>query len=156
MFKKEEIVIYPQLGATKINQIYKEQIDGQDEYYYELLYKENLKLSVPVNKADELGLRYPMEKQALEEALKGLNQKFVPTGEVKEYSIDNLNRFLLSGTIEDAILLINTFKWLIKEKAIKLKKLEISQREVYRKAINFIESEIKVVLGPDALEKYKL
>jgi len=70
MFKKGEIVIYPQCGTSKIIKIYTEEINGSPSKYYELIFEDNITVGLPIKKAESLGLRYPLSKRRLRIELK--------------------------------------------------------------------------------------
>ena len=58
MYKVGDTIIYPIYGCGKIRNIYKEKLDTVEEEYYELEFPDtNISISIPVNKAKELGLR---------------------------------------------------------------------------------------------------
>ncbi len=157
MYKVGDTIIYPIYGCGKIRNIYKEKLDTVEEEYYELEFPDtNISISIPVNKAKELGLRDPMKKDDLINSLKTLWKKVKPT---KEEIIDLefiSKRLLNSGSVDDAVVLINMIKASERSKSEFNKALSFSDEHNLETAINFVRSEVRHSLGEAAIEGYKL
>ncbi len=155
MFKKGDNVIYPKHGAGKIISITNEKIGGKSEKYYRIKFLESLiYISIPIDKAKELGLRYPLSKTGLKKSLKNLN-KIVKIDKKILVTLDNVSREKLgSGKTNDVIELVNILKSLAKQKEEKNKNFSYSYSDRLEIATDFIKSEIVLVLGKKALKEY--
>lgn len=70
MFHIGDRVVYPMYGAGVIQDMEKKDIDGKQETYYVIgMPIGNLKITVSVNKAEQLGLRQIVDSQKVYDAL---------------------------------------------------------------------------------------
>lgn len=157
MFKKGEKVIYPKHGAGKISAITEEKIDGIKKKYYKIqFFNSPVTVSIPVNKTKQLGLRSPLTKRALTDALRNLN-KIVKIDKKALVTLDAVSKEKLgSGRMEDVIDLVNLLRSLAKEKEEKNKNFSYSYSDRLEIALEFIKSEVTLVLGKNAQKKYQL
>jgi CarD family transcriptional regulator len=154
MFKKGEYVIYPKYGCSKIKKVYKESVGGEDKDYYELIFENTLTVSVPVETAEDMGMRYPLSKKELEKTLKELNKKVKFKPEIGTKLSEISKQKLATGTIADAVELIGILTTMSKKRKDDNKPLDLNERDNLRSAVEFVKSEIVVVLGEKALNKY--
>lgn len=156
-FKKGEKVVYPKHGAGKIVDVYTEHINGSDEPYLKIeFFNSPSKVSVPIAKAEELGLRYPLAKKELVSALKQLN-KMRKIDKKILVSLDLMSKEKMnSGKTEDAVELISILKSLAKQKEEENKNFSYSYSDRLDVIYEFIRSEVELVLGKTALKKYDL
>ncbi len=76
MFKIGDKVSHPSFGVGDVENIEEKKVLGQKEKYYILkLMVNEMILMVPVNKADELGLRYIIDPETVPEVLHVLGHK---------------------------------------------------------------------------------
>ena len=157
MFKVNDSIVYPIYGCGKIKKETEEKIDNQVVKYFELEFPETkIEISIPVEQAANLGLREPLKKEELTEMLKNLWKKVKITKEQVE-GLETISRDLLnSGSIEDAITLVNLIKSLERNKSTNNKSLSFSDEQSLESAINFIRSEVLCVLGEEAASELKL
>ncbi len=157
MFKKRKKVIYPRHGAGQIIDEYKEEIDdGQEKYYKIKFFNSPVTISVPVKKAEEMGLRLPLSKYKLRKELKKLGKKVKIDDSIMKNLDDISKEKLLSGKLEDGIELINLFNSLAKKKEKENKNFSYSASQRLETAVNFLKSEIELVLGKNAVSRYNL
>ena len=157
MFRKGEKVVYPKHGAGKIISIYREKIEGKPKCYLRIkFFNSPATVSVPVEGAKRLGLRYPLSRVALKEALGNLNKK-VKIGKDTLVTLDKISREKLnSGRIDDVIDLVNILRSLAKKKEEENKNFSYSYSDRLDIALDFIKSEAGLVLGKGVLKKYNL
>ena len=140
-----------------IDKIISENVGNQEIKCYEILFLDSqLSISVPVDRATSLGLRYPLAKKELREFLKDLYKKIT----IKEEDILDLEEFcqmkLKSGNIKDIIELINTLLKINRIRIKEDKKLNMNESDSLKKAKQFLASEVASVLGKKALADYRL
>jgi CarD family transcriptional regulator len=155
MFRKGEKVIYPRHGAGKIIEVQEHEVEGKKQRYYKIQFiNSSVTVSIPANKAKELGLRSPLSKTELKKVLKDLN-KIVKINRKTLTTLDNISREKLgSGKMEDVVDLVNLLKSLAKQKEEENKNFSYSYSDRLEIAEEFIKSEIELVLGKNALKKY--
>ncbi len=155
MFKKGEKVVYPRHGAGKIIAI--EKIGEDNEKYYKIkFFNSSVLVSVPVKKAEEMGLRRPMTKKELTKALRSLGEKIKITKKTL-VTLDAVSREkLASGKVEDMVYLVNLLKSLAKQKEEENKNFSYSYSDRLEIAHDFLKSEIELVMGKNAIKKYPL
>lgn len=156
MFKKREKVVYPRLGAGKIVDVYEQEVTGEKKEYYKIeFFDSNVNVSVPVDSAEEMGLRKPLSKKEMKNVLKDVGKTVKITRNtlttLDEVSKNNLR----TGLLEDAIHLINLLTSLARQKEKENKNFSYSASQRLETAANFILSEIELVLGKRAAEKYE-
>ena len=146
MFKKGEKVIYPRYGLTTINKIYKEKVADAYRDYYELGFENNLTVSIPVNEAEILGLRYPMTDKLLLKELDKIDQVYsIPEDLLNTYN-DYMRNLLITGLISDAVTIIRFYKALLNQPDQSMKDLN-EAKETNSKAIESVKAEINIVFG---------
>lgn len=156
MFKKGEKVVYPKHGAGKIVDTYQESLRGEQKYYRIKFFNSPATVSIPVDKADELGLRTPLSKNKLREALRKLGRKVKITRNTL-VTLDAITKKKLnSGKVEDVIDLVNLLKSLAKKKEEENKNFSYSYSDRLEVALEFIKSEVAMVLGENATRRYPL
>ena len=157
MYKINETIVYPIYGCGKIKNIYKEEIGGELKEYYELAFPDtNISISIPVDQAENLGIRKPMKKEEVKQALKPLWAK-VKLDKEDAINLENIARDLLNtGLMDDAVKLINMIKASEHSKSEFNKALSFSDDHNLQIAINFVRSEVEYSLGPSFVKKYKL
>jgi len=157
MFKKGQKVIYPKHGAGKIIAVQEETISGEKKKYYKIQFlNSQVSVSVPQDHALDLGLRYPLTKTNIKKVLKKLNTQY-KINKNTLVNLDTLSRDKLnSGKLEEVIDLVNLLHSLAKQKEEENKNFSYSYSDRLEIAMDFIKSEVALVLGQSALKKYGL
>lgn len=156
MFKKGDYVIYPKYGCSKIKRITKEKVGDKEVNYYELSFQDNLFVSVPATKAEELGMRYPLTKKELKKELENLDRRLKPNLKDTIKLSDISKEKLSTGSFHDAVSLVRILNTVRRDKRKNKKDLELGEKDNLQSAMDFIRSEVEVVLGEKAIKKYKL
>jgi len=157
MFKVRDYVVYPKYGVGKVIKKTEEVVGKKERKYYKIEFINSpLTISVPINQSDELGLRYPLSKYSLRKELKKLSK----TVKITKSTLKTLDLFakekLNSGTVEDAIELVNLLKSLASKKEKENKNFSYSATQRLEIAVNFLKSEVEHVLGTKAISHYDL
>ncbi|MDD3648245.1 MAG: CarD family transcriptional regulator [Candidatus Dojkabacteria bacterium] len=157
MFKRGEKVVYPRHGAGKVEQITTENVGDQTLKYYKIkFFNSPVTVSVPIEKAAELGLRPPLSRASTRKALRELNKR-IRINKKTLVTLDNISREKLnSGRLEDAIELVNLLRSLAKQKEEENKNFSYSYSDRLEVASEFIKSEIVLVLGKNALKRHEI
>jgi CarD family transcriptional regulator len=153
-FNTGDEIMYPIHGSGVIINISQESFNGQVQNYYEIkLYNSNIEVSLPVQKAREVGVRSPISRDELEECLDSLRS--IPSFDetvfstLSNFSKDKLN----SGITADAVEVIQILEY----KRIEKSKLTYSESKNLETAINFIRAETIMVTGDDSmLDNYEV
>ena len=156
-FKKGDKVVYPKHGAGKVIKVYDEVFAGVTQKYYKIGFiKSPTTVSIPVEKAEELGLRAPLTRKELLNTLKIYNTQ-VNISRKTLMTLDAVSKLkLISGKIEDVIDLVNLLRSLAKQKEEENKNFSYSYSDRLEIAMEFIESEVEMVLGKSALKKLEI
>ncbi len=156
MIRKGSKVVYPKHGAGKVVDIYKETVNGKEKEYLKIkFFNSPTTVSIPKSRAKEMGLREPLSKTNIRKTLKLLGKK-IPIKKRTLKNLDGMAKDLLnSGKLEDAIDLINTLKSLARHKEKENKNFSYSYLDRLEIAGDFVKSEIDIVLGKKAAERYE-
>lgn len=157
MFKKGETVIYPKFGVCKVSKIYSESFNEADQTYYELIFTtSDLIISIPIEKAESLGVRYPTPKKELSKKIQLLSKPYKVYDDVLTNIINISNERLASGTIDDAIELIRILRGVSIIKKKKNKPIGLTDKDNLKFCIEFVRGEAALLLGKKVLQKYGL
>lgn len=78
LFKAGDKIVYPAHGVGEVHEVRSTQIGGSDHKFYEISIMETgMKIMVPVDQADSVGLRPVVDKTAITKVYKILKQKNV-------------------------------------------------------------------------------
>lgn len=156
MFRKNRTVVYPIYGTGKIVDVFKNKIDDKKVKYYRVeFYDSTVTISIPVKKAKELGLRFPVSEYKLKKVLNEINKRVRVTPRLLK-TVDAMAKELMSsGKIEDAVEVFNTLKAVGKKKKEEGRSLSQSSSATLESAQNFIKSEIAIVMGKRSVDKYE-
>ena len=160
MFKKGDKIIYPIYGMSVVKKITDESVGGETVKCYEITFLDSqLDVLVPVDHSQELGLRLPLSRKELLKTLKLLHKRGSKQKIWQDEAFD-LEDFaqskLRTGSVADAIELINIMSEIGKARSKEDKKLNIAETENLKRAKYFVQSEVASVLGERALAKYGL
>ncbi len=137
-FKEKQHVVYPLQGVGEILSI--EERDFQSEkllYYVIYLDVSDMTVMVPVNKAEELGIRPIVPKKESERALKLISEDYepVPADWKMRYQM-NLD-LLKQGSVIDIATVVRTLYH-----RSKIKELPILERKLFDNALRLLVDEI--------------
>ena len=138
-------IVYPLQGVGKIQKL--EEIEFQNKptlYYVVYLEVSDMKIMIPVGKADELGVRAIVSKRKAENALRLISEDFdpIPTDWKLRYQM-NLD-LLKRGAVEDIASVVRTLFY-----RSKIKELPILERKLYDSAHRLLIDEVSFSLGKD-------
>ena len=138
-------LVYPLQGVGQVRSIEERRFRDQNLLYYMVyLGVSDMTIMVPVNKADELGIRAIVPKSAATRALKLISEDFepIPTDWKLRYQM-NLD-LLKAGTVTDIAMVVRALYH-----RSKIKELPILERKLYDNALTLLVDEISFSLGKD-------
>jgi len=157
MFCKGDTVIYPIHGIANIIKIEEIEFNGEKRQYYKLEFPaKSLSISVPAQSATNIGLRKPLEKRTLLEALNKLSTKNKVPEEELEKIVEDSQELLNSGITQDSVSVINHIRAWKQIREGNGKMLTTSCRNYLTIAQDFLKQEVELVLGEKALSTYGL
>ena len=136
-------IVYPSQGVGRILEIQEKAFkDAKILYYIIYLEFSDMTVMVPVDKADELGIRAIVPKVEAEQALAFISEEYapIPTDWKLRYQM-NLD-LLKKGSIMDIASVVRSLYH-----RSKIKELPILERKLYDSAINLLQDEISYSLG---------
>lgn len=152
VFKVDQKIVYPSQGVGIIKEI-KEKSFKKESLLYYVIYLEvsDMIVMVPVNKAEELGVRAIVSREDAEKALAMMGEEFEPvTSDWKLRYQQNLD-LLKKGQIFDIAEIVRCLYH-----RSKIKELPILERKLYDSAKKLLEDEIAFSLGITAKEVEQL
>lgn len=139
----DQRVVYPSQGVGRILEIREKSFKDSKILYY-IIYLEfsDMTVMVPVDKADQLGLRPIVPQADAEVALAFISEDYapIPTDWKLRYQM-NLD-LLKKGSIMDIASVVRSLYH-----RSKIKELPILERKLYDSAINLLQDEISFSLG---------
>ena len=147
-FNIDQKVVYPSQGVGKVIDIFEKSFKSQVLLYYKIyIDASDMVVMVPVEKADELGIRQIVSAEEAEEALNLLSEDFEPiTSDWKLRYQQNLE-LLKKGTVKDIAAIVRCLY-----NRSKVKELPILERKLYDQARRLLEDEISFALGKSPKE----
>ncbi len=142
-YKENQEVVYPLQGVGKITSIEEKDFKGKKLLYY-IVYLEvsDMTVMIPVDKADELGIRAIVSKDESKKALKLISEEHEPiTADWKMRYQMNLD-LLKSGSVMDIATVVRTLYH-----RSKIKELPILERKLFDSALKLLVDEISYSLG---------
>lgn len=142
-FKQKEQVVYPVMGVGQVLRIFKMKFQGKDTRYYEIyLEASDMTIKVPVDKAEELGIRQIVPKKEADAALSLIGEEFepIPADWKLRYQM-NLD-LLKQGSIKDIATVVRALYH-----RSKVKELPILERKLYDNALKLLVDEVSFSLG---------
>jgi len=137
-FSEGQKVVYPLQGVGQVNKIMEREFQGENRPYYEIyLPASDMTVLVPVDKAEELGIRAIVPKKEAQDALKIFQeeQDTVPADWKMRYQM-NLD-LLKKGSILDIAQVVKTLYH-----RSKVKELPIMERRLFDSALKLLVDEI--------------
>ncbi len=150
-YKEGQEVVYPLHGVGHINTIEERPFRGDTLLYY-IIYIEvsDMTVMVPVDRADELGIRSIVDPRKSKKALKLISEDYepVPTDWKLRYQM-NLD-LLKSGSVLDIATVVRTLYH-----RSKIKELPILERKLFDSALRLLIDEISFSInkGKDDVEE---
>ena len=147
-FQIDQKIVYPSQGVGKITEIFEKIFRGTPMMYYKIYIEaSDMIVMVPVEKAEELGIRSIVSSEEAEKALNSLSDDFEPiTSDWKLRYQMNLD-LLKKGTIKDIATIVRCLY-----NRSKVKELPILERKLYDQAKKLLEDEISIAMGIDVKE----
>ena len=149
MFKIGDKISHPSFGVGDVEKIEEKKVLGQKENYYILkLMVNEMTLMVPVNKAEEIGLRYIIDAKTVPEVLNVLGHKIDDEmdGNYKQ-RIRSQTEMVDSGDILKVAQVVKNYTH-----RDTLEKLSSTERGLYERARKILVGEISIVCN---IEKNK-
>jgi CarD family transcriptional regulator len=153
-YKKGQEIVYPLQGVGQIQSI-EERIFRSTKLLYYIIYLEvsDMTIMVPVDKADELGIRPIVDKRQANKALKLISEDYepVPTDWKARYQ-NNLD-LLKKGSVLDIATVVRALYH-----RSRIKELPILERKLYDSALKLLVDEISFSLqkGKEEVEELVL
>lgn len=151
-YKLNQEIVYPLHGVGKITCI-EEKLFMEKELLYYVIYIEvsDMTVMVPVDRADELGIRAIVGPGESKKALEIISEKYepVPSDWKIRYQM-NLDH-LKSGTVKDIAIVVRTLYH-----RSKIKELPILERKLFDSALRLLIDEISFSLNKEKKEVEEL
>jgi CarD family transcriptional regulator len=141
-FQEKEQVVYPLQGVGQIQRVFTKEFKGEDTPYYEIyLEVSDMTVFVPVDKAEELGIRAIVPKKQANSALSLIAEEFepVPADWKMRYQM-NLD-LLKQGSIQDIATVVRALYH-----RSKVKELPILERKLFDSALKLLVDEVSFSL----------
>ena len=147
-FQIDQQIVFPCQGVVNITEIFEKTFRGAPMMYYKIYIEaSDMIVMVPVNKAEELGIRPIVSSDEAAAALQSLSDEFEPiTSDWKLRYQMNLD-LLKKGTIADIAAIVRCLY-----NRSKVKELPILERKLYDQAKKLLEDEISIAMGVDVKE----
>ncbi|MFP4115356.1 MAG: CarD family transcriptional regulator [Spirochaetota bacterium] len=142
-FQEKEQVVYPLQGVGQVTRIFKREFKGEETLYYEIyLEVSDMTVFVPVDKAEELGIRAIVPKKEADSALSLIAEEFepVPADWKMRYQM-NLD-LLKQGSIKDIATVVRALYH-----RSKVKELPILERKLFDSALKLLVDEVSFSLN---------
>jgi CarD family transcriptional regulator len=143
MFNKEDYVVYPMHGVGHIAEITsKSVLNKRKKYYIVELINTNMRVMVPVDKAEDIGLRHIIAKRDVNKVLKLLQEEYIEQDEDWKIRYQNNLTRVKSGSISSvAEVCRNLYK------RARDKELSIMERKLYESAYSLVINEVALAKG---------
>ena len=147
-FNIDQKVVYPSQGVGIVTEVFEKTFkDSQILYYKIYIEASDMVVMVPVEKAEELGIRQIVSPEEAEQALNLLSDDFEPiTSDWKLRYQMNLD-LLKKGSVKDIATIVRCLY-----NRSKVKELPILERKLYDNAKKLLEDEISYALGKSTKE----
>ena len=153
-YKKGQEIVYPLQGVGQVVSI-EERVFRSSKLLYYIIYLEvsDMTIMVPVDKADELGIRPIVDKREANKALRLISEEYEPvTADWKLRYQTNLD-LLKKGSVLDIATVVRALYH-----RSRVKELPILERKLYDSALKLLVDEISYSLqkGKDEVEELVL
>ena len=141
-FKVGDRVVYPHHGAAVIEKKEKRKAFGEEKDYFVLrMAHGDMTLAVPVDKAEEVGMRWPISKEDVEDLFEVLQRRDVREPANWSRRFKNHQEKLKSGDVYQVAEVVRNLA--LREKA---KGLSAGEKNMYTKARKVLVSELSFAL----------
>lgn len=141
-FSENQYIVYPLQGVGKIEKLQERQFKGEDLLYYVIYLEESeMTLMVPVNKAEELGIRPVISKNNANKALKILadeDESVITDWKLRYQTNIDLLKTGETNNIAKVVRMLY--------RRSKLKELPILERKLYDNALSLLRNELSISL----------
>lgn len=137
-FKVDQEVVYPLQGVGKVLEI-EERLFKDEMLLYYIIYLEvsDMTVMVPVDKAEELGIRAIVSKTESEKALKLISEDYEPVSTDWKLRYQMNLDLLKSGSVMDIATVVRTLYH-----RSKVKELPILERKLFDNALKLLVDEV--------------
>ena len=137
-FKVNDRVVYPHDGAAIIKKKVKRELQGETKEYFVLeMVHGDLTLSVPVDKAEEVGMRWPISKEDVEDLFEVLQRRDVREPANWSRRFKNHQEKLKSGDVYQVAEVVRNLALRDADKG-----LSAGEKSLFNKARNVLVSEL--------------
>ena len=142
-FEKGDFVAYPTNGVGKITEIVDKVVFGQTMTYYNIFFpSQNMNILLPIQNAEETGLRHLSSEKEIRSAVASLSvEKKVREADWKTRQLKQM-MLMKEGSIENIALIVN-----ILYHRQKVRDLPIQERRIFDTALQQLTDETRCVLG---------
>lgn len=143
LFKKGDLVAYPTNGVGRITEIVDKVIFDQTMTYYNIFFpSQNMNILLPIQNAEESGLRPLSSEKEIRSAVASLSvEKKVREADWKTRQLKQM-MLMKEGSIENIALIVN-----ILYHRQKVRDLPIQERRIFDTALQQLTDETRCVLG---------
>jgi CarD family transcriptional regulator len=137
-FKLNQKVVYPSQGVGFIKEIREKEFKNEKVPYY-VIYLDgtDMTIMVPVNNAEQLGIRAIVPQEEAQAALQLLGEEFEPIPSDWKLRYQMNMDLLKKGTIRDIATIVRSLYH-----RSKVKELPILERKLYDSALKLLEDEV--------------
>jgi len=150
-FNINQEVVYPLQGVGHIQEIQERKFREEDVLYY-IIYLEvtDMTVMVPVNKAEELGIRAIVDRKEAERALEMVSEEYEPAPADWKLRYQMNLDLLKKGSVMDIATVVRTLYH-----RSKVKELPILERKLFDNALKLLVDEVSFSLdkGKSDVEK---
>lgn len=142
-FSVDQRIVYPSQGVGRIVEIREKSFKDSTVTYY-IIYLEfsDMTVMVPVEKAEELGIRAIVPKKEAEQALAFISEEYAPIPSDWKLRYQMNLDLLKKGSVLDIASVVRSLYH-----RSKIKELPILERKLYDSALNLLQDEISFSLG---------
>jgi CarD family transcriptional regulator len=142
-FKVDQEIVYPLQGVGKVLKI-EERLFKEEMLLYYIIYLEvsDMTVMVPVDKAEELGIRAIVNKSESEKALKLISEDYEPVSTDWKLRYQMNLDLLKSGSVMDIATVVRTLYH-----RSKIKELPILERKLFDSALKLLVDEVSFSLN---------
>ncbi|MGO8693004.1 MAG: CarD family transcriptional regulator [Rectinemataceae bacterium] len=142
-FAVDQRIVYPSQGVGRITEIREKSFkDSRILYYIIYLEFSDMTVMVPVDKAQELGIRAIVPKSDAEKALVFISEEYAPIPSDWKLRYQMNLDLLKKGSVLDIASVVRSLYH-----RSKIKELPILERKLYDSALNLLQDEISFSLG---------
>lgn len=152
LFKTKQQVVYPTQGVGLVQKIEEKEFKGKTVLYY-VIYLEvsDMTVMVPVDKAEELGLRAIVSPQESKKALEIISREYEPVSSDWKMRYQMNVDLLKKGKVTDIATVVTALYH-----RSKIKELPILERKLYDSALKLLIDEISFSLEKSKEEAEQL